>query len=53
MEKAIRIAGMGSDNLRLIDVDSEYAMKPEHLEWMPQILERLDRAWAASTVDLA
>ena len=28
-------------------------MKPEHLEWMPQILERLDRAWAASTVDPA
>jgi aromatic-L-amino-acid decarboxylase len=32
VEKAIRIAGIGSDNLRLIDVDSEYAMQPEHLE---------------------
>lgn len=32
VEKAIRIAGIGSDNLRLIDVDSTFAMIPEALE---------------------
>lgn len=31
IEKAIRIAGIGSDNLRLVQVDSEFAMIPEHL----------------------
>jgi aromatic-L-amino-acid decarboxylase len=32
VEKAIRIAGIGSENLRLVDVDDDYAMLPEHLE---------------------
>lgn len=32
VEKAIRIAGIGAANLRLVDVDEEYAMQPEHLE---------------------
>jgi len=31
IEKAVRIAGLGSDNLRLIDVDGRYAMRPERL----------------------
>ncbi len=29
--KGIRIAGIGSDNLRLIDVDEQFAMRPGHL----------------------
>ena len=32
MEKAVRIAGLGKDNLRLIGVDENYAMRPELLE---------------------
>ncbi|HFE63008.1 MAG TPA: aspartate aminotransferase family protein, partial [Caldithrix sp.] len=32
IEKAIKIAGIGSQNLRLIPVDSEFAMQPEALE---------------------
>ena len=32
VEKAVRIAGVGSDNLRLIEVDSNYAMRPDRLE---------------------
>ncbi|MEN8153688.1 MAG: pyridoxal-dependent decarboxylase [Acidobacteriota bacterium] len=32
IDKAIRIAGIGSDNLRKIDVDENYAMDPEKLE---------------------
>jgi aromatic-L-amino-acid decarboxylase len=32
VEKAVRIAGLGSDNLRLIDVDEAYALRPELLE---------------------
>ncbi len=32
VEKAVRIAGIGSENLRLIDVDGTYAMKPDALE---------------------
>ena len=31
IEKAVRIAGIGSDNLRLIDVDETFAMRPEAL----------------------
>ena len=31
VEKAVRIAGLGSNNLRLIDVDEKFAMKPESL----------------------
>ena len=31
LAKGMMIAGMGSDNLRLIDVDSEFAMRPEVL----------------------
>src|SRR4051794_13212408 len=31
IEKAVRIAGIGSDNLRLIDVDRSYAMRPDLL----------------------
>ncbi len=31
VEKAVRIAGLGKDNLRLIDVDERFAMKPEVL----------------------
>ncbi len=33
IEKAIRITGIGSDNLRLIDSDASFAMKPEVLEF--------------------
>ena len=39
VEKAIRIAGIGADNLRLVEVDSDFAMQPEHLERL--ILEDL------------
>jgi aromatic-L-amino-acid decarboxylase len=31
-EKAVRIAGLGTDNLRLLDVDAAYALRPETLE---------------------
>ena len=31
-EKAIKIAGIGRENLRLIDVDANFAMKPELLQ---------------------
>ena len=31
VEKAIRISGLGSDNLRLIEVDSNFAMRPNLL----------------------
>jgi aromatic-L-amino-acid decarboxylase len=31
IEKAVRIAGLGSGNLRLIDVDERFAMRPEKL----------------------
>ena len=31
IEKAVRIAGLGSDNLRLIDVDEHFAMRPDRL----------------------
>ena len=32
IDKAVRIAGIGSDNLRKIDVDDKYALDPEKLE---------------------
>jgi aromatic-L-amino-acid decarboxylase len=32
IEKAVKIAGLGKENLRKIDVDNEYAMIPEKLE---------------------
>lgn len=32
VEKGVRIAGLGSDNLRLIDVDDKFAMRPERLD---------------------
>lgn len=32
LEKAVKIAGIGSENLRLIEVDELFAMKPELLE---------------------
>jgi len=32
VEKAVRVAGIGSDNLRLIDVDDSYALRPDLLE---------------------
>lgn len=31
IEKAVKIAGMGSENLKLIEVDENYAMRPEDL----------------------
>jgi len=31
VEKAVKIAGLGSDNLRAIDVDDSFAMKPDAL----------------------
>jgi aromatic-L-amino-acid decarboxylase len=31
VEKAVRIAGLGQDNLRQIEVDGSYAMRPERL----------------------
>jgi aromatic-L-amino-acid decarboxylase len=31
IEKAVKIAGLGSESLRLIEVDENFAMKPEHL----------------------
>ena len=31
VEKGVRIAGLGSDNLRLIEVDERYAMRPDRL----------------------
>lgn len=32
LEKAIKIAGIGKENLRLIEVDEQFAMRPELLE---------------------
>jgi len=32
VEKAVRIAGLGSENLRLIEVDDAFAMRPDALE---------------------
>ncbi len=32
IEKAVRIAGIGENNLRMIDVDDTYAMRPDLLE---------------------
>ena len=32
VEKAVKIAGFGADNLRLIDVDKNFAMRPDLLE---------------------
>ncbi len=32
LEKAIKMAGIGSENLRTIDVDEQFAMRPELLE---------------------
>ncbi|NLX96516.1 MAG: aspartate aminotransferase family protein [Rhodopirellula sp.] len=32
VEKGVRIAGLGSDNLRLIDVDEKFAMRPDRLD---------------------
>ncbi len=32
VEKAVRIAGLGSENLRLIEVDDRFAMRPDALE---------------------
>ena len=32
VEKAVRIAGLGSENLRLIEVDDTFAMRPDALE---------------------
>jgi aromatic-L-amino-acid decarboxylase len=32
VEKAVRVAGLGSDNLRLIDVDDAFALRPDLLE---------------------
>ncbi len=32
IEKAVKIAGIGRQNLRLIDVDERYAMRPDRLE---------------------
>lgn len=32
IEKAVKISGIGSDNLRLIDVDDSFAMRPDHLQ---------------------
>jgi len=40
VEKAARICGVGSDNLRLVDVDASYAMRPDRLR---ELVER-DRA---------
>ena len=31
IEKAVKIAGIGKNNMRLIDVDESFAMKPNHL----------------------
>jgi aromatic-L-amino-acid decarboxylase len=32
VEKAVRVAGLGSKNLRLIEVDGQYAMRPDRLD---------------------
>jgi len=32
IEKAVRIAGLGGDNLRLVEVDEAFAMRPERLD---------------------
>ncbi|MGH2573437.1 MAG: pyridoxal-dependent decarboxylase, partial [Actinomycetota bacterium] len=32
VEKAVRIAGLGSENLRLVEVDTAFAMRPDGLE---------------------
>lgn len=40
IEKAVQIAGLGSDQLRLIDVDDQFALRPDALE--KAILKDLD-----------
>ncbi|MCH2126005.1 MAG: pyridoxal-dependent decarboxylase [Pirellulaceae bacterium] len=40
IEKAVQIAGLGSDQLRLIDVDDQFALRPDALEMA--ILKDLD-----------
>ncbi|HEY5578467.1 MAG TPA: pyridoxal-dependent decarboxylase, partial [Acidimicrobiia bacterium] len=32
IEKGIRVAGLGSDSLRFVDVDADHAIRPDHLE---------------------
>lgn len=34
VEKAVRIAGLGTDNMRSVEVDESYAMRPEALDKM-------------------
>ncbi len=41
VEKGVRIAGLGSHNLRMIDVDTNFAMRPDRLR--QAILEDRDR----------
>ena len=36
VEKAVRIAGLGTGALRLVEVDRTYAMRPEHLQRLVQ-----------------
>src|SRR5205823_14993181 len=52
VEKAVRIAGIGSDNLRLIDIDGSFAMRADELERMVQadLADRLQPFFVCATV---
>ena len=52
IEKAVKIAGIGKNNLRLVDVDESFAMDPNHLRELilSDIEEGLQPAYVCATV---
>ena len=52
IEKAVKIAGIGKNNLRLVDVDESFAMDPNHLKELilSDIEQGLQPAYVCATV---
>jgi Glutamate decarboxylase and related PLP-dependent proteins len=52
IEKAVKIAGIGKNNLRLVDVDDSFAMDPNHLRKLilTDIEQGLQPAYVCATV---
>ena len=52
IEKAVKIAGIGKNNLRLVDVDESFAMDPNHLRELilSDIEQGLQPAYVCATV---
>ena len=48
IEKAVGISGIGKNNLRLVDVDDTFAMRPDHLE--SSIKDDLSNNWLPAYV---